>query len=189
MGTHPIFESDFDCLTEWVEVAHVPVDAVARRLPPHLLLRPLLTQARLPHPQEALRIVVIAIDVVLVEEVQLVADLHQEDDLRLQEEEDLHQDVDRQAREEEALFVAEDHLHPENAPAHPFVEDDLRVLVDDLQCVGEVLNAVDPDLLLESVEVLLQQKIQFEFKSRNSRETSQKITFPKFSALMEQSRM
>merc|ERR1712037_595502 len=145
MGTHPIFESDFDCLTEWVEVAHVPVDAVARRLPPHLLLRPLLTQARLPHPQEAHRIVVIAIDVVLVEEVQLVADHHQ--------------------------------------------EDDLRVLVDDLQCVGEVLNAVDPDLLLESVEVLLQQKIQFEFKSRNSRETSQKITFPKFSALMEQSRM
>merc|ERR1712037_257056 len=156
MGTHPIFESDFDCLTEWVEVAHVPVDAVARRLPPHLLLRPLLTQARLPHPQEALRIVVIAIDVVLVEEVQ---------------------------------FVAEDHLHPENAPAHPFVEDDLPVLVDDLQCVGEVLNAVDPDLLRESVEVLLQRKIQFESKSRSSRETSQKITFPKFSALMEQSRM
>merc|ERR1712210_114741 len=182
MGTHPIFESDFDCLTEWVEVAHVPVDAVARRLPPHLLLRPLLTQARLPHPQEAHRIVVIAIDVVLVEEVQLVADLHQEDDLRLQEEEDLHQDVDRQAREEEALFVAEDHLHPENAPAHPFLEDDLP-------CVGEVLSAVDPDLLRESVEVLLQRKIQFESKSRSSRETSQKITFPKFSALMEQSRM
>merc|ERR1712037_496684 len=183
MGTHPIFESDFDCLTEWVEVAHVPVDAVARRLPPHLLLRPLLTQARLPHPQEAHRIVVIAIDVVLVEEVQLVADHHQEDDLRL------HQEEDRQAREEEALFVAEDHLHPENAPAHPFVEDDLPVLVDDLQCVGEVLNAVDPDLLRESVEVLLQRKIQFESKSRSSRETSQKITFPKFSALMEQSRM
>jgi len=29
MGTHPIFESDFDCLTEWGEVAKAPVAARA----------------------------------------------------------------------------------------------------------------------------------------------------------------
>jgi len=24
MGTHPIFESDFDCLTEWIEIVFIP---------------------------------------------------------------------------------------------------------------------------------------------------------------------
>ena len=62
------------------------------------------------------------------------------------------------AREEEALFVVEDHHLPESDHALPFAADDLRVLVDDLQRVGEVSSAVDPDLLLENVEVLLRQK-------------------------------
>jgi len=31
MGTHPIFESDFDCLTEWIEIGRFIVIVVINR--------------------------------------------------------------------------------------------------------------------------------------------------------------
>jgi len=36
MGTHPIFESDFDCLTEWIFLFPIPVGIKARGVSPNI---------------------------------------------------------------------------------------------------------------------------------------------------------